>query len=71
VHEQAVDYAAIAQKESLSGIETEMRKIETSIREIVDEMDYLKRRETRFRDTNGMDLGSFAPVRSPHSLRWK
>jgi len=48
----AVDYNAIANQESLSGLETEMRKLEGVVKEIVDEMDYLKRREERFLDTN-------------------
>jgi hypothetical protein len=30
-----------------------MRKLEGIVKEIVDEMDYLKRREERFQDTNG------------------
>ncbi|KAH9046830.1 emp24/gp25L/p24 family/GOLD-domain-containing protein [Lactarius hengduanensis] len=48
----AVDYNAIANQESLSGLETEMRKLEGIVKEIVDEMDYLKKREERFQVTN-------------------
>ncbi|EPT02139.1 hypothetical protein FOMPIDRAFT_1160641 [Fomitopsis schrenkii] len=48
----AVDYNAIANQESLSGLETEMRKLEGIVKEIVDEMDYLKSREERFQSTN-------------------
>jgi len=48
----AVDYNAIANQESLSGLETEMRKLEGIVKEIVDEMEYLERREQRFADTN-------------------
>jgi len=48
----AVDYNAIANQESLSGLETEMRKLEGIVKEIVDEMDYLKKREERFQTTN-------------------
>lgn len=48
----AVDYNAIANQESLSGLETEMRKLEGIVKEIVDEMDYLKKREERFQNTN-------------------
>jgi len=48
----AVDYNAIANQESLSGLETEMRKLEGIVKEIVDEMDYLKTREERFQNTN-------------------
>jgi len=45
--------SAIANQESLSGLETEMRKLEGIVQEIVDELDYLKRREERFQNTNG------------------
>jgi len=48
----AVDYNAIANQESLSGLETEMRKLEGIVKEIVDELDYLKKREERFASTN-------------------
>lgn len=44
--------SAIANQESLSGLETEMRKLEGMVKEIVDELDYLKKREERFADTN-------------------
>jgi hypothetical protein len=49
-----VPYSAIAAKESLSGLETEMRKLEGLVKEIVDEMSYLKSREIRFQTTNRM-----------------
>jgi hypothetical protein len=45
-------HSAIANQESLSGLETEMRKLEGLVKEIVDEMGYLKKREERFADTN-------------------
>jgi len=48
----AVDYNAIANQESLSGLETEMRKLEGVVKEIVDELSYLKTREERFQSTN-------------------
>ena len=44
--------SAIANQESLSGLETEMRKLEGVVKEIVDELNYLKKREERFADTN-------------------
>ncbi|KAG0139191.1 hypothetical protein CROQUDRAFT_30825, partial [Cronartium quercuum f. sp. fusiforme G11] len=47
-----VDYNTIAKAESLSGLEVEMRKLEGIIREIVEELDHLKRREAKMRDTN-------------------
>lgn len=49
----AVDYNAIANQESLSGLETEMRKLESVVSEIMNEMEYLKKRESKMRDTNG------------------
>ena len=48
--------SAIANQESLSGLETEMRKLEGIVKEIVEEMDYLKKREERFQNTNGACL---------------
>jgi len=48
----AVDYNAIAKQESLSSLEVEMRKLEGVVKEIVDELNYLKRREAKMRDTN-------------------
>jgi len=48
----AIDYNAIANQESLSGLEVEMRKLEGIVTEIVDEMGYLQQREERFADTN-------------------
>lgn len=45
--------SAIANKESLSSLETEMRKLEGIVKEISEEMAYLKRREEKFTDTNG------------------
>ncbi|WVQ78145.1 endoplasmic reticulum vesicle protein 25 [Cryptococcus sp. DSM 104549] len=48
----AIDYNAIANQESLSILEVEMRKLEAVAREIVEEMGYLQKREMRMRDTN-------------------
>ena len=45
-------FSAIANQESLSGLETEMRKLEGVVKEIVDELGYLTKREERFQDTN-------------------
>ena len=49
-------YSAIANQESLSGLETEMRRLEGLVKEIVDEMGYLKKREERFASTNGTTM---------------
>ena len=45
--------SAIANQESLSGLETEMRKLEGVVKEITDELGYLKQREETFSGTNG------------------
>jgi hypothetical protein len=50
------DISAIANQESLSILEVEMRKLEAVTKEIVDELGYLQRREMRMRDTNGESL---------------
>ena len=57
--------SAIANQESLSGLETEMRKIEGIIKEIVDEMEYLRVREERFSDTNRTCFCSFSKNHIP------
>lgn len=44
--------SAIANQESLSGLETEMRKLEGIVKEITEELGYLERREERFSNTN-------------------
>jgi len=54
------DISAIANQESLSILEVEMRKLEAVTKEIVDELAYLQRREMRMRDTNGESLSSSA-----------
>jgi hypothetical protein len=59
------DISAIANQESLSILEVEMRKLEAVTKEIVDELGYLQRREMRMRDTNGEYLSCF-PL--PHKL---
>jgi hypothetical protein len=50
--------SAIANQESLSALETEMRKLEGLVKEVVDEMGYLKAREQIFTDTNCAFHGS-------------
>ena len=49
-------HSAIANQESLSGLETEMRRLEGLVKEIVEEMGYLKKREERFANTNSAAL---------------
>lgn len=60
-------YSAIANQESLSALETEMRKLEGLVNEIVEDYSHLKKREQRFTDTNGK-LSSTPPLflPSPH-----
>ena len=58
-------HSAIANQESLSGLETEMRRLEGLVKEIVDEMGYLKKREERFASTNSTTLSPYiVPVMS-------
>lgn len=48
----ARDWSAIEAKEKLKPVETELRRIEEMVGEIVSEMDYLRTREQKLRDTN-------------------
>ncbi|KAK8050515.1 endoplasmic reticulum vesicle protein 25 [Apiospora phragmitis] len=48
----AKDWSAIQASEKLKPVETELRRIEEMIGEIVGEMDYLRSREQKLRDTN-------------------
>ena len=45
-------HSAIANQESLSALETEMRKLEGIVKEVVGELGYLREREERFQSTN-------------------
>ncbi len=48
----ARDWSAIQAQEKLKPVETELRRIEELVGEIVAEMDYLRTREQKLRDTN-------------------
>ena len=48
----ARDWSAIQASEKLKPVETELRRIEELVGEIVAEMDYLRSREQKLRDTN-------------------
>ena len=48
----AKDWSAIEAAEKLKPVETELRRIEETIAEVVSEMDYLRYREQKLRDTN-------------------
>ena len=48
----AKDWSAVQADEKLKPVETELRRIEEMVAEIVSEMDYLRSREQRLRDTN-------------------
>ncbi|KAI1501993.1 endoplasmic reticulum vesicle protein 25 [Biscogniauxia marginata] len=48
----AKDWSAIQATEKLKPVETDLRRIEEMIQEIVAEMDYLRSREQKLRDTN-------------------
>jgi len=48
----AKDWSAVQAAEKLKPVETELRRIEEMVAEIVAEMDYLRSREQKLRDTN-------------------
>lgn len=48
----ARDWSAIQAQEKLKPVETDLRRIEELVNEIVSEMDYLRTREQKLRDTN-------------------
>jgi hypothetical protein len=48
----AKDWSAIQATEKLKPVETELRRIEELVAEVVGEMDYLRVREQKLRDTN-------------------
>ncbi|KAL2105543.1 hypothetical protein VUR80DRAFT_8187 [Thermomyces stellatus] len=49
---EAKDWAAIQANEKLKPVEAELRRIEEAIAEVVSEMEYLRLREQKLRDTN-------------------
>ena len=50
---ETIDEEQLAKEEKLAPLEAELKKLEQVVAEIVDEMDYLRKREARMRDTNG------------------
>ena len=48
----ARDWSAIQAAEKLKPVEVELRRIEEVVGEIVNQMEYLRRREVKLRDTN-------------------
>jgi hypothetical protein len=48
----AKDWSAVQAAEKLKPVETELRRIEEMVAEIVAEMDYMRSREQKLRDTN-------------------
>ena len=48
----AKDWSAIQAAEKLKPMEMELRRIEEMVQEVVSEMEYLKAREQKLRDTN-------------------
>lgn len=48
----AKDWSAIQAAEKLKPMEMELRRIEEMVQEVVNEMEYLKTREQKLRDTN-------------------
>ncbi|CAG8534390.1 363_t:CDS:2 [Paraglomus occultum] len=49
---ETIDQEQLAKEEKLAPLEAELKKLEQVVAEIVDEMDYLRKREARMRDTN-------------------
>ncbi|KAF7727502.1 vesicle coat component [Apophysomyces ossiformis] len=47
-----LDFDRLAKIEALGPLELELRKLESVVKEIIEEMGYLQRREARLRDTN-------------------
>ena len=64
-YDSNIRISAIANQESLSALETEMRKLEGVVKEIVDEMEYLKTREERFQSTNSTSSSLYALLYVP------
>ena len=48
----ARDWSAIQASEKLKPVETELRRIEETVNEVVQELEYLRTREQKLRDTN-------------------
>jgi len=48
----AKDWSAIQSQEKLRPIEADLRRIEENVNALVEEMEYLKTREQKLRDTN-------------------
>ena len=48
----ARDWSAVQAAEKLRPVDTELRRIEENVNEIVHEMEYLRQREQKLRDTN-------------------
>lgn len=48
----AKDWSAVQATEKLKPVETELRRMEELVQEIVNEMEYLRHREQKLRDTN-------------------
>lgn len=48
----ALDWSAIQKAEKLQPMEADLRRLESTLQEVVDKMDYLRVREQKLRDTN-------------------
>eukprot|EP01098_Paradermamoeba_levis_P004091 TRINITY_DN1782_c0_g1_i1.p1 TRINITY_DN1782_c0_g1~~TRINITY_DN1782_c0_g1_i1.p1 ORF type:complete len:209 (-),score=70.81 TRINITY_DN1782_c0_g1_i1:221-847(-) len=49
---RAFDYSAVAKKENLKPIDLELRKMEDMVKDIIKELEYMRKREAEMRDTN-------------------
>lgn len=55
---ETYDYAKLAEQEKLKPMEVELRKLEDLVKDILENMDHLKSREEKMRNTNGKDQGT-------------
>ncbi|KAG0289352.1 vesicle coat component [Linnemannia gamsii] len=49
---ETIDYLKLAEKEKLKPMEVELRKLEDLVKEVIEDMEHLQRREEKMRNTN-------------------
>lgn len=53
---ETIDYLKLAEKEKLKPMELELRKLEDLVKDVIEDMEHLQRREEKMRNTNGNDI---------------
>lgn len=53
---ETIDYLKLAEKEKLKPMELELRKLEDLVKDVIEDMEHLQRREEKMRNTNGNDM---------------